>query len=142
MAVGGVRGGGRGSAGAKGVAGKSTGATFKVTGNDAAGKTESLVGVSGTAGTAEAAPVAAADPIAAGAAQIAQALQSGQIASKSEATQKLVQLILGKKQLLGEGKRSKKLVEQISDTIQDDPRLAAALERTWARAQGGKKPTK
>jgi hypothetical protein len=138
MAVGGVGRGG-GAKGPKGAAGsgKASGAFGpKVTAADGAGKAESLVGVSGAAGSAEAASVAAADPITAGAQNIAKALAEGKIGSKAEATQKLISLILEKKGLSrdGKGKGGKKLVEQIADTLEQDPRLAAALERTWARA--------
>ena len=140
MAVGGVgRGGGRG--GPKGVGGKpASGGTFKVTGNEGAGKAESLVGASRAAGTSEAGPVAATDPIAAGAQAIAKALKEGKIASKQEATQQLVGLILKNKNLNARGgKGAQKLIDQIVDTLNDDPRLTAALERTWARAGENKK---
>lgn len=135
MAVGGVGRGGRGG-GVKGPGGaKGSGATFKVTGNDAAGKAESLVGASRAAGSGEAAGVASADPITASLGQIARDLASGSIASKSEATKKAVETILQKKGLLGKGgKGSKKVIEQIADTLESDPRLSAALERTWTRA--------
>ena len=129
MAVGGVKGGGKrgGIGGAGGVKGPSgTGKAFAVDPAAGAGKTESLVGPSRAAG---------ADPITASLQQIAKDLASGAISSKSEATQKAVQTILQKKGLLGKNaKGNKKMVEQIADTLQDDPRLAAALERTWNRA--------
>ena len=134
-----VGGSGRGSGGPKGVGKASSGATFKVTGNDAAGKSESLSGASRAAGSAEAGAVAAADPITAGAQAIAKALKEGKIGSKQEATQQLVALILKKG---GGGKQSKgqqKMVERIADTLVEDPRLAAALERTWNRAGSGAK---
>jgi hypothetical protein len=126
MAVGGVGRGGRGG-GPKGPgAAKGSGATFKVTGNEAAGKAESLVGATRAAG---------ADPITASLNHIAKELASGALASKSEATKKAVETILQKKGLLGKGgKGSKKVIEQIADTLESDPRLSAALERTWTRA--------
>ena len=39
-------------------------------------------------------------------------------------------------------KASKKLIVKITDTLEQDPRLQAALERTWARtgATGNSKP--
>lgn len=137
MAVGGVGRGGRGG-GPKGPGGagkaSGSGATFKVSGNEGAGKAESLVGASRAAGTGEAAGVAGADPITASLQQIAKDLASGSIANKSEATRKAVQTILQKKGLLGKNpKGNKKMVDQIADTLEDDPRLAAALERTWQR---------
>jgi hypothetical protein len=129
MAVGGVGRGGRGG-GVKGPSGAGgagkAGSTFKVTGNEGAGKAESLVGPSRAAG---------ADPVTASLSQIAKDLASGAIASKSEATQKAVHTILEKKGLLGKNpKGNKRMVQQIADTLEDDPRLAAALERTWNRA--------
>jgi hypothetical protein len=135
MAVGGVGRGGRGG-GPKGPgAAKGSGATFKVTGNEAAGKAESLVGASRAAGTGEVAAAAGADPITASLNHIAKELASGALASKSEATKKAVETILQKKGLLGKGgKGSKKVIEQIADTLESDPRLSAALERTWTRA--------
>jgi hypothetical protein len=150
MAVGGVGGKGGGRGGAKGVGGgkPASGGSFsnKVSGADKADATESLVGVSGTAGSSEVGGVASTgtagkasgvqnvDAVTAGAQAIAKALKDGTLASKSEATQKLVGLILKDKNLLGKNdKASKKLIERIADTLQDDPRLAAALDRTWSR---------
>lgn len=138
MGVGGVGRGGRGS-GPKGTGGagkaQGSGSTFKVSGNDAAGKAESLVGASRAAGTGEASGVGAADPVTASLQQIAKELASGSIANKSEATRKAVLTILQKKGMLGKNaKGNKKMVDQIADTLEDDPRLLAALERTWQRA--------
>ncbi|MBS2032838.1 MAG: hypothetical protein JST54_33500 [Deltaproteobacteria bacterium] len=132
MAVGGVKGGGKrggvgGTGGAKGASG--AGKSFRVEGNEGVGKTESLVGASRAAGSASV------DPVTTSLQQIAKDLASGAISSKSEATKQAVQTILQKKGMLGKnGKSNKKLVEQIADTLEEDPRLAAALERTWSRA--------
>jgi len=132
MAVGGVKGGGKrggvgGTGGAKGASG--TGKSFAVDPTAAAGKTESLVGASRAAGSASV------DPVTTSLQQIAKDLAAGTISSKSEATKQAVQTILQKKGLLGKNSKSnKKLVETIADTLEEDPRLAAALERTWSRA--------
>ncbi len=122
MAVGGIRGGGRGSGvkGPKGPSGKASGGTFgKVD------RTQGLAGVSGLAGSGE---VGAADPVTAQAMAIAKALKAGEIASKAEAAQKLVAGILKERLRIG----SKSLSRKIADHLQEDPRLSQTLDRLWA----------
>jgi hypothetical protein len=130
MGVGRVGGkkGASGAGGAKGAGsvGKAGGAGFA----DKVGKSESLVGPSRMAGTAN---VAAADPVTAQALDIARQLKTGQIKTKEEATRKLVADILREKVRM----QSKALTARISETLTDDPRLQQALERLWA--QGGNK---
>jgi hypothetical protein len=135
MSVGGVRRGGK-SGGPRGPSGpgKTGGtSTFKVGGTGATSGVAAKTAVAGAAGTDAADALAA---IRSEISTIAAGLKNGTIASKAEATQKVVQMILEKKSLLGgaKGKGAKKLVQQIADTLQDDPRLAAALERSWSRA--------
>lgn len=127
MAVGRVgRGGSKGGVGgAKGAGGvsKAGGAGFA----DKVGKSESLVGPSRMAGTAN---VAAADPVSAQALDIARQLKSGQIKTKEEATRKLVADILKEKVRM----QSKALTNKIAESLSDDPRLQRALERLWQGA--------
>ena len=140
MAIGGVKRGG-GSRGPKAAGGKA-GSDFsgRVTGNDAAGKAEGLSGASRAAGSGEVGAATSADPVSVGAQAIAKALKDGKIASKQEATQQLVALILKRGAPGAKGSKSQqKLVERIADTLVEDPRLAAALERTWKRAGQGSK---
>ena len=125
MAVGKVGGGrkGGGVGGAKGAGGAA-----KAGGTGFAGKvdkSESLVGPSRMAGTAN---VAAPDPVTAQALDIARQLRTGQIKTKEEATRKLVADILREKVRM----QSKALTSHISETLTDDPRLQKALERLWA----------
>jgi hypothetical protein len=127
MAVGGIRGGGRGPKGAKrasakGGAGKSSGATF--------GKVDSSEGLAGPSGAAGSGEVGAPDPVSMHALAIAKALKAGQIASKSEAAQQLVSGILKQRLRI----ESKALSKKISDHLQDDPYLKQALERIWAKS--------
>lgn len=122
---GGKKGGGVGGPKGAGSVGKAGGAGF----SDKVGKSESLVGPSGLAGTAN---VAATDPVTASALDIARQLKTGQIKSKEEATKKLVADILREKVRM----QSKALTSRISESLTDDPRLQQALERLWA--QGGK----
>ena len=124
--VGGKKGGGVGAAKGAGSVAKTGGAGFA----DKVGKSESLVGPSRAAGTAN---VAAADPVTAQALDIARQLKSGQIKTKEEATKKLVADILKEKVRM----QSKALTQRISESLTDDPRLQQALERLWA--QGGKR---
>ena len=132
MGVGKVGGGrkGGGVGGAKGAGGvsKAGGAGFA----DKVGKSESLVGPSRMAGTAN---VVAADPVTAQALNIARQLKTGQIKTKEEATKKLVADILKEKVRM----QSKALTARISESLTDDPRLQQALERLWA--EGGKRGT-
>lgn len=133
MSVGGVGGGGRGGRvggpkgavgkGAAGKAGKAGGATFgKVD------RTESLVGPSGAAGSAEA---QAADPVTSAAMAIAKRLKNGEFKDKESATKALVSDILKEKLRM----QSMALTSKIADALQDDPRLTQALERIWAKGQ-------
>lgn len=129
MGVGGVRGGGgKGRAGGAKGAGKASGAGFsgKVTG---AGKAEGLVGPSGASGSGNVGGVGPTDPVTAQALELAKQLKSGQIASKEEATRKLVADILKEKLRM----QSKALTSKIADALQDDPRLNQALERLWSK---------
>ena len=135
MGVGGVRGGGgKGRAGGAKGAGKASGSGFsgKVEGAGGAGKAEGLVGPSGAAGSGNvggAAPMGSVDPVTAQALELAKQLKSGQIASKEEATKKLVADILKEKLRM----QSKALTSKIADALQDDPRLNQALERLWSK---------
>ena len=135
MSVGGIRGGGgKGRAGGakgasgKGSAGKASGAGFggKVSGADKADATSGLVGPSGAAGSGN---VGGVDPVTSGALELARQLKSGEIASKEEATRKLVADILKEKLRM----QSKGLTQKIAEQLQDDPRLAQALERLWQK---------
>lgn len=136
MSVGGIGGGGRGGrvggpkgpsgkggAGAAGRAGKAAGGTFgKVD------RTESLVGPSGLAGSAEA---QATDPVTSAALAIAKQLKNGELKDREEATRKLISDILREKLRM----QSRALTTKIADALQDDPRLNQALERIWAKGQ-------
>lgn len=135
MAVGGVKGGGRGgrSGGAKGSGGarrtgRTSGAGFggKVEGAGGAGKAEGLVGPSGAAASGNVGPV---DPVTAQALEVARQLRSGQLSSKEEATRKLVADILKEKLRM----QSRALTSKIAESLQDDPRLHQALERLWSK---------
>lgn len=135
MAVGGVKGGGRGGraggarggGGAKG-AGKASGAGFggKVEGAGGAGKAEGLVGPSGAAASGNVGPV---DPVTAQALELARKLKSGELSSKEEATRQLVADILKEKLRM----QSRALTSKIAESLQDDPRLNQALERLWSK---------
>ncbi len=128
MGVGKVGGGGRkgGAGGAKGAGpvAKSGGTGFA----SKVGKSESLVGPSGAAGSAA---VEAADPVTAQALDIARQLKSGQIKTREEATKKLVAEVLREKVRL----QSKALTQKIADALQEDPRLTQALDRLWSSAE-------
>jgi hypothetical protein len=131
MGVGGVRGGGKkgGAGGVKGggPVGGAKGAGFA----GKVGKNEAVEGVSGAVGSGNVGNVQAADPITATAMDIARQLKSGQIKTKEEATQKLVGDILREKVRM----QSRALTQKIADQLQDDPRLNAALDRLWGRAE-------
>ena len=119
---GGAAGGVKGSGGAGNV-GKAEGAFgAKVD------KAESLVAPSGLVGTSN---VQGPDPVTAQALDIARQLKNGQIKTKEEATQKLVADILKEKVRL----QSKALTQKITDQLGNDPRIANALERLWAKAE-------
>lgn len=126
MAVGGVRGGGKkGGAGAA----KGAGGAAKAGGAGFAGKvgaSESLVGPSGAAGSAN---VQGPDAITSQALEIARKLKSGEISSRDEATRKLVADILKEKLRM----QSKALTQKIADALTDDPRLGQTLERLWTK---------
>ncbi|MBX5483691.1 MAG: hypothetical protein IRZ16_17855 [Myxococcaceae bacterium] len=134
MGVGGVRGGGgRGRAGgAKGAgAGRVSGTGFsgKVESAGGAGRTEGLVGPSSASGSANVGALGPVDPVTAHALELAMQLKSGQIASKEEATRRLVADILKEKLRM----QSRALTSRIADALQDDPRLNQALERLWSK---------
>ncbi len=138
MAVGGIKGGGgkgkAGGASGSGGAAKSGGATFgKVDRTEANQGVSGLVGSAGAAGPSGAAGAMGAqgaEPVLTARAQaIAQALKSGEIQSKQEATKRFVQDILKEKMRMN----SKALSEKIADALQDDPRLTQALERLWSQ---------
>ncbi len=132
MSVGGIRGGGgKGRAGGpKGASGKGSaskaGFGGKVSGAEGADASQGLVGPSGAAGSAN---VGGVDPVTAQALELARQLRSGEIASKEEATKKLVADILKEKLRM----QSKALTAKIADQLQDDPRLQQALERLWQK---------
>ena len=132
MSVGGIRGGGgKGRAGGpKGASGKGAaskaGFGGKVSGAEGADASQGLVGPSGAAGSAN---VGGVDPVTAQALELARQLRSGEIASKEEATKKLVADILKEKLRM----QSKALTAKIADQLQDDPRLQQALERLWQK---------
>lgn len=129
MGIGPIRGGGRsgpkgvkgaGKAGGKGAVGKASGKSFGKT--DAV---ESLVGVSGAAGSAE----VSGDIIVEQASAVARALKSGEIATKAEAARRLVAGILKERMNM----QSKALESRIAEQLEQDPRLAQTLERIWQR---------
>lgn len=120
---GGAAGGVKGSGGA-GSVGKTQGAGFA----GKVDKAESLVGPSGLVGSSN---VQGPDPVTAQALDIARQLKNGQIKTKEEATKKLVADILKEKVRL----QSKALTQKITDQLGDDPRIANALERLWAKAE-------
>lgn len=130
MGVGPIRGGGgrggpkgvkgAGKSGGKGAVGKASGKSFGKT--DAV---ESLVGPSGAAGSGE----VSADLIVEQATAIAQALKSGEIATKAEAARRLVAGILKERMNM----QSKALESRIAEQLEQDPRLAQTLERIWQR---------
>lgn len=132
MAVGRVGGGSKGRAGgvtgggaAQGPAKASQGGGFP-----RVDRAESQPGVSGLVGSAN---VGATDPVTAQAMLVARQLKSGQLKSRDEATKKLVGDILKQKLRL----QSQGLTQKISDALQQDPRLQAALERLWDGAEDG-----
>jgi hypothetical protein len=126
-----VGGGGKkgGAGGVKGTGG--AGNVGKTQGAGFAGKVdkaESLVAPSGVVGSSN---VQGPDPVTAQTLDIARQLKNGQIKSREEATQKLVADILKEKVRL----QSKALTQKITDQLGNDPRIASALERLWAKAE-------
>jgi hypothetical protein len=122
MAIGKVGGSGKkGAVQGGGASGKASGTGF----SGRIDKTQSSSSVAG-AGTAQ-----AVDPISNQAAIIAQKLRSGEIKSREEATRKLVAEVLKEKVRM----HSQALTEKISQSLQDDPRISAALERLWAKVE-------
>lgn len=122
MAIGKVGGSGKkGSVQGGGAAGKASGAGFS-------GRLDKTQGTSSAAGAGTAEAV---DPISSQAAIIARQLKSGEIKSREEATRKLVAEVLKEKVRM----RSQALTDKISQSLQDDPRLSAALERLWAKVE-------
>jgi hypothetical protein len=69
------------------------------------------------------------DPVTLRAMEIAEQLRQGQIESKREATEKLVDDILRKKLRT----KSAALTARITDALQDDPHVSQLLERLWAK---------
>ena len=132
MSVGGVRGGGKSSK-AGGPKGPSGAGGAKAAGGSTFGKvdrSESLVGVSGLAGSGNVQGPQASEPVLmAQALAIAQQLKCGEIGSKGEAAKKFVAEVLKEKLRM----QSKALTEKIADALQDDPRLHQALERLWSK---------
>ncbi len=126
MGVGSVKGGG-GRGGAKGPKGLGAGPakTGFVEKAGAAGKAESLVGVSGAAGSGEVGAPATVEK----ASEIARALRSGEIATKADAARQLVGAILKERMNM----QSKALTARIAEQLADDPRLAQTLERIWKK---------
>ncbi|MEW5741470.1 MAG: hypothetical protein AB1938_21290 [Myxococcota bacterium] len=125
---GGKAGGARGASGAGGAskAGGASGAFgAKVD------RSESLVGPSGAAGSANVGATAPADPVAAQAMDLIRQLKTGQLKSRDEATKKLVADILREKVR----SQSKKLTDKIVEQLKEDPRLNQTLERLWDRAE-------
>jgi hypothetical protein len=57
-------------------------------------------------------------------------LRSGELATKSEATRRLVAGILKKRMNI----QSKALEKHIAEKLTEDPRLAQTLERIWQKA--------
>lgn len=125
MSIGKVGGGGKkgGASGAKGAKGTS-GSTFA----SRVGATSTLVGPSGAVGSSN---VPALEPLTAQAVEIAKQLKAGLLKSKEEATKTLVSCLLREKVRM----QSSALTEKISQSLQDDPRLNAALERLWANVE-------
>ncbi len=127
MAVGGIRGGGRGvkgggKVGGKVAPGKTSGAT--------AGKVDRFQGLVGPSSAAGSGEVGSVDPVSAQAMAIAKALKTGEIATRAEATEKLVAGILRERLRV---QLSKSLSKKISEHLQDDPRLSQTLDRIWTK---------
>lgn len=125
MSVGSIKGGGSrggpkgpGGAAPKGGAGKA-GSFGKVD------RSEPLAAASREVGSAEVSGPAVLQE----AERIAQALRSGEIASKEAAARELVAFILRGKLRT----RSKALEARIADELQGDPRLAQTLARIWQK---------
>jgi len=113
---------GAGKAGGKGAVGKASGGTFGKT-----DRTSGLVGASGLVGSSEVAGGAVVEQ----AKQIARALKSGEIATKTEAARRLVAGILKDKLHV----QSKALEGHIAEALSEDPRLQQTLERIWQRGE-------
>ena len=124
MAVG--RAGKKGGPGGGGKVGGASGKGFGAKVDAAAGPKAALAGSVGS--TAAAAPNAAVAEIAV---DIARMLKAGQIKTKDEATQRLVSEILKQRMKL----HSKLLNQQVSEALQDDPRLSETLDRIWSKGE-------
>jgi hypothetical protein len=71
------------------------------------------------------------DPVTAHALELIRQLRSGEIASRDEATRKLVADILREKVRL----QSRHVTDRIAEYLKEDPRLGRTLERIWKQAQ-------
>jgi hypothetical protein len=128
MGVGSIRGGGGRGGGVKGPRGAAGKGPAAKAGGATPGKvdrTESLVGPSGAVGSGEVAVSSGVERASA----VAQALRSGEIATKTEAARKLVAGILRERMKM----QSKALEARIAEQLERDPRLAQTLERIWQR---------
>ena len=94
-------------------------------------RSQSLVGPSGAAPGGNVGALASADPVTAKAMELIRQLQSGQLASREEATRKLVADILREKVR----SRSKSLTKRITEELNNDPRLKQTLEHLWNHAE-------
>jgi hypothetical protein len=123
MAVGKVGGGGRkgGPSGPKGAGGT------RKSGDSFTGK----VGQAGPTTPGKIDTAAPLDPITSFALEISRQLRSGEIASREEATRRLVDKLLKEKVRM----QSKALTKRIADFLQDDPRINPVLERLWSRSE-------
>lgn len=125
---GGKAGGARGASGAGGAA-KTSGASGAF--GAKVDKTESLVGPSGAAGSSNVGGVGPTDPVTAQAMELVRQLRTGQLASREEASKKLIADILREKV----NNQSKKLTDRIFEQLKDDPRFSQMFDRLWNRAQ-------
>src|SRR5688500_16768563 len=125
MSVGGIRGGGGrgGPKGPRGVSGK--GASVGGARGKSFGKTDRTEKAAGPSGLAGSANVQGADPVMAEVMTIARMYKSGEMASREEATKRVVSSILKEKLRM----RSKALTAKISTALEDDPRLSHTLDR-------------
>jgi len=131
MGIGPVRGGNRGGPKGPKGAGKAggKGAVGKAGGKDPGktDRTETLVGVSGAAGSGEVGGVASASTLEK-ASEIAAMVRKGEVA-KADAAKMLVANILREQLKM----QSKQLESRIAEQLEQDPRLAQTLERIWQR---------
>lgn len=123
MAVRGVGRGGK-TGGASGAGGSA-----KASGNFRA-KVDRAQATAGASGTASAAPVGSVDPVVAKAQELLRQLKAGELASRDEATRKLVGHILKEKVRT----QSKPLSDWIVQQLEHDPANQRLLEQLWKRA--------